>query len=180
MRNLLLLGDEADPHPLSRLGNPACLSSAREAPNILILLGDDCTYNDLPTYGGPGTPNLPSKGWLRRVWFLTGHMSPLRCANPAGQACVRNVSDEQRMCLESFRVPSGDHRDTRLGKLGYRVGLAGKRHIRPSVFPFRRLPVRPIACTDPRRDDLEPARAFRSKEGPTPRWWSALTEPRIP
>ena len=35
-------------------------SQAADAPNILIILADDCTYNDLPMYGGQNarTPNL--------------------------------------------------------------------------------------------------------------------------
>ena len=34
--------------------------SAAEKPNILIIMADDCTYNDLPLYGGQNakTPNI--------------------------------------------------------------------------------------------------------------------------
>lgn len=37
----------------------SCLH-AREAPNILVIMADDCTYNDLPVYGGENakTPNI--------------------------------------------------------------------------------------------------------------------------
>ena len=33
---------------------------AKERPNFLIIMADDCTYNDLPLYGGQNakTPNI--------------------------------------------------------------------------------------------------------------------------
>ena len=35
-------------------------SFAKERPNFLIIMADDCTYNDLPLYGGQNakTPNI--------------------------------------------------------------------------------------------------------------------------
>jgi len=43
------------------LGSFLCLGlSAAKQPNFLIILADDCTYNDLPLYGGQNakTPNI--------------------------------------------------------------------------------------------------------------------------
>ena len=46
---------------------------AKERPNFLIIMADDCTYNDLPLYGGQNakTPNinrLAARGfWRHRV-----------------------------------------------------------------------------------------------------------------
>ena len=44
---------------LGLLKIPLVLSSA-DHPNFLIILADDCTYNDLPLYGGKNakTPNI--------------------------------------------------------------------------------------------------------------------------
>ena len=38
------------------------LSRAEKKPNFLIIMADDCTYNDLPVYGGKNakTPNIDS------------------------------------------------------------------------------------------------------------------------
>ena len=49
MRSLLVL----------LLASTACVG-AKELPNFLVIMADDCTYNDLPVYGGRNarTPNI--------------------------------------------------------------------------------------------------------------------------
>ncbi len=57
-----------------------CLDlSAAKQPNFLIILADDCTYNDLPLYGGENakTPNidkLASEGLTFNRAFLAEAM----------------------------------------------------------------------------------------------------------
>ena len=52
---------------------------AKERPNFLIIMADDCTYNDLPVYGGKNakTPNidrLASQGLVFDRAYLTSAM----------------------------------------------------------------------------------------------------------
>jgi len=46
---------------------PAATVPAADRPNVLIIMADDCTYNDLPVYGGvnartPQIDRLASQG----------------------------------------------------------------------------------------------------------------------
>ena len=42
------------------LGIAPLILAADESPNVLIIIADDCTHNDLPVYGGRNakTPNI--------------------------------------------------------------------------------------------------------------------------
>ena len=99
-----------DPCPFSRktlpmkfpllsflLGYFLCLGlSAAKQPNFLIILADDCTYNDLPLYGGENakTPNidkLASEGLTFNRAFLAEAMcQPCRSELYTGQYPLRN------------------------------------------------------------------------------------------
>ena len=64
-----------------------------QPPNFLLILADDCTYNDLPLYGGVNakTPNLDrlaGEGLLLSIRL----MSPLPCVNHAGRSCIRDYT----------------------------------------------------------------------------------------
>ena len=111
-------------------------------PNFLIILADDCTYNDLPLYGGKNakTPNidkLATEGLTFNQAYVSSSMcQPCRAElysglYPMGNGCAWNHSG----CRPDIQgMPQ------MLEKLGYRVGLAGKIHIRPStVFPFEKV-----------------------------------------
>jgi uncharacterized sulfatase len=71
-----------------------------------------------------------------------------------------------------------------LGKLGYRVGLAGKTHIRPAtVFPFEKVEgFDPNCVRNPTIDhDLGPVRKFMERKRDEPFCLViALTEPHVP
>ena len=70
-----------------------------------------------------------------------------------------------------------------LGKLGYRVGLAGKRHIWPeSVLPFERVAGFDSNCVrNPTEDHDLNGRAFMNRKGDQPFCLVvALTEPHAP
>jgi len=108
-------------------------------PNIMIIIADDATYNDLPLYGGDNvkTPNidrLAGEGMTFNQAYVSMSMSvPCRASLYTGLYPVSNG-----VCWN--HVPARNN--TRsivhyLGALGYRVGLAGKVHANPrSVFPF--------------------------------------------
>ena len=70
--------------------------SAANQPNFLVILADDCTYNDLPLYGGQNakTPNidkLASEGLTFNRAFLAEAMcQPCRSELYTGQYPLRN------------------------------------------------------------------------------------------
>ena len=108
-------------------------------PNVLIIMADDCTYNDLPIYGGvnAATPNidrLASDGLaFNRAYLGSAMCQPCRAElytglYPMSNGCAWNHSASRP------GVTSMPHH---LKGLGYRVGLAGKVHVKPAkVFPF--------------------------------------------
>lgn len=108
-------------------------------PNFLIIMADDCTHSDLPMYGGENA-KTPALDQLARESLLFNHAyvseamcQPCRSELYSGQHPMRNGAAWNH---------SGSRPDTtslphHLGSLGYRVGLAGKRHIAPAqAFPF--------------------------------------------
>ena len=63
---------------LSLLKIPLVLSAA-DHPNFLIIIADDCTYNDLPLYGGqnaktPNIDNLATEGLTFNRAFVSSSM----------------------------------------------------------------------------------------------------------
>jgi N-sulfoglucosamine sulfohydrolase len=111
----------------------------QENPNVLIIIGDDCTYNDLPLYGGKNiqTPNidrLAGEGMTFNRAFVSMSMcAPCRAELYTGLYPVSNG-----VCWNYVPARTGTKSIVHhLGKLGYRVGIAGKIHATPqAVFPF--------------------------------------------
>ena len=93
-------------------------------PNILIILADDCTYNDLPLYGGlnaktPNIDRLAREGLTFNQAYVSSSMcQPCRAElysglYPMGNGCAWNHSG----CRPNIQgMPQ------MLEKLGYRVG----------------------------------------------------------
>ncbi len=116
--------------------------SAAEKPNILIIMADDCTYNDLPLYGGPNakTPHidrLAAEGLtFNRAYLSEAMCQPCRAElysgrYPLGNGCAWN---------HSASLSSVTSMPQHLSALGYRVGLAGKVHVKPAAsFPFEKV-----------------------------------------
>ncbi|MHC4250840.1 MAG: sulfatase-like hydrolase/transferase, partial [Planctomycetota bacterium] len=140
-------------------------SSARaaEKPNVLIIMADDCTHTDLPIYGGSNarTPNidrLASEGLtFNRAYLAEAMCQPCRSElysglYPMRNGCAWNHSGSRQS------VTSMPHH---LRKVGYRVGLAGKVHVRPAkVYPFDKVPGFDPNCVRQRtrKHDLGPVR----------------------
>ncbi|RMG00203.1 MAG: heparan N-sulfatase [Planctomycetota bacterium] len=148
---------------------PIC---AADRPNILIIIADDATYSDLPLYGGKNvqTPNidrLGSQGLVFDQAFVTEAMcQPCRSElytglYPIANGCCWNHSASRT------GVRSMPHY---LTPLGYRVGLAGKVHVRPkSVFPFEDVPGLEPNCVSPTvRFDLAGCREFVTRNDEEP------------
>ena len=108
-------------------------------PNIMIIIADDCTYRDLPLYGGQNlkTPNidrLASQGLTFNNAFASMSMSvPCRASLYTGLYPVTHG-----VCWNHVPARTGTKSIVQyLEELGYRTGLAGKIHANPgAVFPF--------------------------------------------
>ena len=108
-------------------------------PNFLIIMADDCTYNDLPFYGGQNaaTPNidkLASDGLVfNRAYLGSAMCQPCRAELYSGLYPMRNGCAWNHSASRPDITTMPHH----LGALSYRVGLAGKVHVMPEeTFPF--------------------------------------------
>ena len=155
-------------------------------PNLLIIMADDCTYNDLPLYGGQNakTPNidrLASQGLtFNRAYLAEAMCQPCRAELMTGQyplhnGCAWNHSASQ---------PSVKSMPHHLGALGYRVGIAGKVHVKPAAaFPFENVSGFDPSCVrNPTRPhELNGISGFMKRDNNQPFCLVvALVEPHVP
>ncbi len=153
---------------------------------MLVIMADDCTYNDLPIYegGNASTPNidrLAEKGLtFNRAYLSEAMCQPCRAELYTGQYPLRNGCAWNHSASRP-NVTSMPHH---LGALGYRVGLAGKVHVGPPVvFPFEKIVgFEPNCVRNPTRPhDVEPIRAFMARDRDQPFCLVvALVEPHVP
>ncbi|MES2437534.1 MAG: sulfatase [Verrucomicrobiota bacterium] len=167
----------------------SCLSAAEERPvrpNILIIVADDCTYSDLPFHGGenaktPHLDKLAAQGMVfERAYVGMAMCSPSRSElysglMPARNGCAWNHGTSR---------PGTRSMPHHLGELGYRVGLTGKTHFKPSAsYPFEPVPGFDDNCVrDPTLPhDLGGVRRFTTRDAAQPFCLVvALTEPHAP
>ncbi|WP_035483503.1 sulfatase family protein [Gaetbulibacter saemankumensis] len=112
-------------------------------PNILIIIGDDCTYSDLALYGGknvktPAIDKLASEGLTFNKAYVTMSM----CAPSRSELYTGLQPATNGVCWNHAQARTGTKSIVQyLDKLGYRTGIAGKTHIKPkAVFPFEMVP----------------------------------------
>jgi len=171
---------------LALLATFATLASAESAsPNFLIIVADDCTYNDLPLYGGQNakTPNidaLAAQGLtFNRAYLSEAMCQPCRSELYSGQFPLRNGCAWNH----SASRPGVKSMPHHLHPLGYRVGIAGKVHVKPqSAYPFENVAgFDPNCVRDPTQaHDLGAASRFM-REGQKPFCLVvALVEPHVP
>ena len=157
-----------------------------ERPNFLIIMADDCTYNDLPIYGGQNakTPNidaLAKRGLtFDQAYVASAMCQPCRAELFTGQYPLTNGCAWNHSASRSS-TKSLPHL---LRPLGYRVGIAGKIHVQPKqAFPFDRVrgfdsncvrdPTQPHSCVD--------IEQYMSQGAESPFCLTvALVEPHIP
>lgn len=164
----------------------AAIVHAVEPPNIVLIMADDCTFNDLALYGGknaktPHIDQLASEGLTFNRAFLCSSMcQPCRSElftglYPMSNGCAWNHSGSRP------GVKSLPHH---LTAAGYRVGLAGKVHVKPqSVFPFEKVGGFDPSCVrnPTHAHDLAPAAEFMSRNAKRPFCLVvALVEPHVP
>ena len=162
------------------------VSAKENPPNILLIIGDDCTYTDLPINGGenaktPHIDSLAKQGLVFEQAFLGMAMcAPCRAELYTGRYPLRNG------CAWNHGTarPGTKSLPHFLGALGYRVGLAGKRHIKPKAsYPFEEVPGFDPSCVrNPTRPhDLAGSKAFITRDNEQPFCLVvALTEPHVP
>lgn len=159
---------------------------AADRPNFLIIMADDCTFNDLPLYGGRNarTPNidrLAQEGLtFNRAYLCSAMCQPCRAELFTGQYPMRNGCAWNH----SASRPGTQSMPHYLKPMGYRVGIAGKVHVKPKpAFPFEnvagfdancvRLPTQPHS--------LDGVREFITRDSKQPFCLVvALVEPHIP
>ncbi|MCA9217164.1 MAG: sulfatase, partial [Planctomycetales bacterium] len=155
-------------------------------PNFLIIMADDCTYNDLPVYGGQNaiTPNIDALA-TRGLTFNHAYLCSAMC-QPCRAELFTGRYPLSNGCAWNH---SASHHDARslphlLRPLGYRVGLAGKVHVLPQqAFPFDQ-----VAGFDPncvrnptRKHELQSLREYISSDHESPFCLVvALVEPHVP
>lgn len=164
----------------------AAAADEPKRPNVLIIVADDCTYSDLPIHGGenaktPALSKLAGEGTTFNRAFVSMSMcSPSRSELYTGQMPLRNGCAWNHGASRPGTRSMPHH----LGDLGYRVGLAGKTHIKPAkVFPFEKVPGFDDNCvrnpTDPH--DLAGVKEFIARDAERPFCLVvALTEPHAP
>ncbi len=159
---------------LSYLSNVFFLSSApgnvkSNRPNVLFIMADDCTYNEIGCYGGKNarTPNidkLSEEGIMFNRAYVGMSMS-VPCRHelytglyPLESGCVWNHSQSRPGTKSVFHY---------LNDLGYRVGLTGKKHVQPrDVFPYIAVPGFEENCVlaKEKKEDLSGIKSFMEKD----------------
>lgn len=124
-------------------------AAGRQRPNVVIILADDCSYYDIGCYGAANnrTPHIDSLAG-EGMRFTNAYNSvstsvPTRHCLYTGMYPIRNGGHYNlsaiREGIETMPVL--------LSRLGYRVGLAGKWHVKPrKCFPFEQVPGFPANC----------------------------------
>ena len=145
---------------------------ADDPPNIVIVIGDDCTFSDLSLYGGtnvetPHLERLAKQGMRFEYAFVSMSMClPCRSAMYTGQYPHRNGASWNHSACR----PGTKSICHYLGELGYRVGLTGKKHVVPAEsFPFINVPGFEPGCVKQTADhEVTGIRKFMSAQPGTP------------
>lgn len=131
---------------LSLISVPATKTDAKtnqKPANVLLILADDCSYYDIGCFGSKNTntPNidkLAEQGIkFNRAYNSAAMSTPTRHSLYTGLFPIKHGGYANHSSVNDD-VKSMPHY---LEKLGYRVGLAGKLHIKPlQNFPFEMVP----------------------------------------
>jgi len=141
-------------------------------PNFVFLIGDDCTWNDIGCYGGQAlTPNI-DKLATDGLQFQQAIGSCAMCT-PTLHSFYTGMYP---MKHGGYKNHSSVNPGTKsichyLKDLGYRVGHAGKTHIKPAeAFPFEFIEGFPRAALskEPLPGDLSGIREFMTRDEDQP------------
>lgn len=137
---------------LSLAGNGFAVENKQKPTNFLIIVADDCSYYDIGCFGSKNnkTPNidkLAEEGLkFNRAYNSASMSTPTRHSLYTGMFPMKHGGYANHSEVKSDVKSMPFY----LGKLGYRVGLAGKWHIHPlQNFPFERVPGFQEDCVSP-------------------------------
>jgi len=113
------------------------------APNFLVILGDDISATSLGCYGSENLHTSPNIDQLAEegIRFTNMFVSQAICA-PARAELYTGMSPYRNGCVANHQATKQGTLSVvqHLKKLGYRVGLTGKTHIKPrTVYPFEQI-----------------------------------------
>jgi len=118
---------------------PAAAANKAKPANVLLIVADDCSYFDISCFGSKNTktPNIDKIAQngikFNRAYNSASMSTPTRHCLYTGIYPMKHGGYANHSEVNSD-VKSMPHY---LGKLGYRVGIAGKLHIHPAAnFPF--------------------------------------------
>lgn len=161
-------------------------SPTAQRPNVLIIIADDCTYSDLAFHGGenartPHLSKLAEEGMVfERAYLSMAMCAPSRSELYTGRQPIRNGCAWNHAPSREGTRSLTHH----LGDLGYRIGLAGKSHVKPaSVFAFEDVPGFDGNCirNPTRPHSLDGVKQFTTRDNSQPFCLVvALTEPHVP
>lgn len=125
-------------------------SAKAKQPNFVILLADDISASSLGCYGSenpntsPNIDKLAGEGIRFTNMFVSEAIcAPARAELYTGLQPHRNGVMQNHMATNKGTLSVVQH----LEKLGYRVGLTGKTHIKPkTVYPFESVKGFPLNC----------------------------------
>ncbi len=159
---------------------------AAQKPNILIIIADDCTFSDLPLNGGQNakTPHLDALA-AQSLTFDNAYLGMAMCS-PCRSELYTGRYPFRNGCAWNHGTCRPDTKSIphHLGPMGYRIGLAGKGHVKPQeAFPFEPVSGFDSNCVnDPTKPhDLAGTKNFITKDFSQPFCLVvALTEPHAP
>ncbi|WP_372649094.1 sulfatase [Draconibacterium sp.] len=158
----------------------------KQTPNIVVIIGDDCTHSDLSLYGGTNvkTPAIDALA-VEGLTFNKAYVTMSMCAPSRSELYTGLYPSNSGVCWNHARARQGTQSIVQhLEKFGYRTGLAGKTHIKPmeDVFPFEMIPGVERNCVKETADyDPEGMREFITRDKKQPFCMVvALTSPHAP
>ncbi len=149
--------------PLFLWSNTYSQTAKNSKPNIVLIMGDDLTFNDIEPYGSTQvrTPNLTALA-KESMCFDNMFTSSSVCA-PARQQLLTGVYPVRNGAHPNHSVVYDGTRSVahHLQDLGYETALIGKRHYGPEQsFPFKFLGGRNNDNGEGKDIELEKAEAF--------------------
>lgn len=119
-------------------------------PNFLIILADDISQESLGCYGSSNPHTSPNIDKLAEegIQFTNMFVSEAICG-PARAELYTGLQPHRNGCMQNHKATNTGTLSVvhHLKKLGYRVGLTGKRHFKPnSVYPFEFVKGFPANC----------------------------------
>jgi uncharacterized sulfatase len=141
--------------------------------NILFIMADDCTYNEIGAFGGlnaktPNIDKLADDGLL----FNRAYVSMSMCVPSRAELYTGLYPLESGVAWNHGEAKPGVKSIFHyLTDLGYRVGLSGKKHVTPlEVFPYINVPGFEENCVkvDEKMEDINGIKAFMKQNNEEP------------